>query len=103
MKNFRRKYFFEKISDQLFEIFGTDHQALKLIFFGDGHEHQPASLWGPNSTSHAVREISHILLNNNTVARVPVPGLLKSLGNPRMGHAIKPIYFVFESWNLVFG
>ena len=68
MKNFRRKYFSIFFSDQLFEIFGTDHQALKLIFFGDGHEHQPASLWGPNSSSHAVREISHILLNNNTVA-----------------------------------
>ena len=65
MKNFRRKYFSKKISDQLFEIFGTDHQALKFIFFGDSHEHQPASSWGPNSTSHAVR---WFLLNNNTVA-----------------------------------
>ena len=27
--------------------------------------------------------------------RVPVPGLLKSLGSPRMGYAIQPIYFVF--------
>ena len=70
-KIFEENIFSKKKPDQLFEIFGTDHQALKLIFFGDGHEHQPASLWGPNSTSHAVREISHILLNNNTVAQNP--------------------------------
>ena len=67
-ENFSKKIFFsKKFSDQLFEIFETYHQAPKLIFFGDSHEHQPASLRGPNSTSHAVREISHILLNNNTV------------------------------------
>ena len=65
-KFFEENIFSKFFSDQLFEIFGTDHQALKFILFGDSHEHQPASSWGPNSTSHAVR---WFLLNNNTVAR----------------------------------